>query len=137
MPMKLSRCLETEEQGTMFLSGFINIVNPLNEHNRANYWSLQWNQRVRSTRSYEGDRRSCRPCDICRVLNSGLGGRGNERTNNKMMPTGTYIWSFGEDPRKSARSATNSHTSSETPSAKKSESMDWSATHENCCRYEW
>ena len=116
----------------IFLRGFINVIG---EHDRANYWSYDETKGVRSTHSYDSNHRSCRPCDIRRVLNSGLGV--NERTNNKMMPTGTYIWSFGEDPRKSARSATNSHTSSETPSAKKSESMDWSATHENCCRYEW
>ena len=56
-----------------FLRGFINIVNPLGEHSHANYWSYDETNGVRSTRSYDGDRCSC-PCDICRVLNSGLGG---------------------------------------------------------------
>ena len=74
MAMKLSRCPETEEQAKTFLRGLINIVNPLGEHNRTNYWSYDETDGIRSTRSYDGDRRSCCSCNIRRVLNSGLRG---------------------------------------------------------------
>ena len=87
---------------------------------------LQWNQR--GSQHPQLWRRSSKlpPLRHLSSFEFWIGG-GNERTNNKMMPTGTYIWSFGEDSRKSAKSATNSHTSSETPSAE-SKSMNWSAT---------
>ena len=50
MPMKLLRYLETKDQAMKFLCGFINIVNPLSEHSRANYCSHDEINGVRSTR---------------------------------------------------------------------------------------
>ena len=65
--MELSRYLETEDQAMKFLRGFINIVNPLGEHSCTNYWSYDKTNGVRSTRGYDGVRRSG-SCNICRVL---------------------------------------------------------------------
>jgi len=58
------------DRAKKFLRGFINIVNPLGEHNPNNYWSYNESNWIRSTCGYGGNRGS-RSCDIRRVLNSG------------------------------------------------------------------